>query len=594
MTASLHLLVCKHYVREARAILRDEGITDVTVAGYPDICAQPRADRLAALERLFQESGGNGRTVILVGACYLISRGVGALMEDAFHRIHRESLCFHMLLNKTTVESYLRAGAHLVTAGWLEDWRQHIEDWQFDRDTARAFFAEGARRMVLLETGVAPEAETQLRECAAFLGLPAETVPVGLDHFRLVLTRLIQAWRTEEAQRQSKAATDQANRKLADYVMAMDLLVNLTRIMTEDDAIQAILELFTMLFGADRVAYVSAGEDALGAIRASRTAPDDAVWTRDWIGRLGAGDPHASTGVGFCVRIKHQNETLGFVIADGIAEPAREREYVNLALNIVSLCGLAMMNARSISQRQRAEQELLQKSEELARSNADLDQFAHVASHDLQAPLRHIMSFGDLLREECASALNDTGRDYLDRMQAQTRRMRRLIEGLLAFARVKTRGHPFAAVALSDPVRLALDDLAPRLEETGATVEVGELPTVSGDELQLYELCQNLIGNALKYVAKGTVPQVRLSARPANDGMAEIVIQDNGIGFEAKDRERIFQPFQRLHTEKEYPGSGIGLAVCQKIVERHGGRIWAESVPGEGTAFHFTVKTTGE
>jgi light-regulated signal transduction histidine kinase (bacteriophytochrome) len=176
-------------------------------------------------------------------------------------------------------------------------------------------------------------------------------------------------------------------------------------------------------------------------------------------------------------------------------------------------------------------------------------------------------------------------------MQAQAQRMRRLIEGLLAYACVKTRGQPFAAVDLSCPVRQALDDLALRLQEAGATAEVDKLPTVLGDELQLYQLCQNLIGNALKYVAKGTIPRVRISARPMNAGMVEILIQDNGIGFEEKDRERIFQPFQRLHTEKEYPGSGIGLAVCQKIVERHGGRIWAESVPGEGTTFHFTLTT---
>jgi two-component system, LuxR family, sensor kinase FixL len=243
-----------------------------------------------------------------------------------------------------------------------------------------------------------------------------------------------------------------------------------------------------------------------------------------------------------------------------------------------------------ITQRKRAEQALQEQAEKLGRSNAELEQFAYVASHDLQEPLRKIQAFGDRLKTKYEQALGPEGIDYLARMQNAAARMQILIQDLLSLSRVASQAKPFAAVDLGDVVRTVVSDLEVRIDRVGGRVEVAALPVVWGDRGQLAQLLQNLIGNALKFQKPGEPPVVRVYSEflrlPQSDAEAwQIVVQDNGIGFDEKYSERIFQIFQRLHGRSEYEGTGIGLAICRKIVDRHNGSIIANSTPGEGAKF---------
>jgi light-regulated signal transduction histidine kinase (bacteriophytochrome) len=232
---------------------------------------------------------------------------------------------------------------------------------------------------------------------------------------------------------------------------------------------------------------------------------------------------------------------------------------------------------------------------ELERSNRELQDFAFVASHDLQEPLRKIQAFGDRLKTKHAASFNDEGRDYLERMQGAARRMHVLINDLLTFSRITSKAQPFVPVDLGQVAREVLSDLEARIEQSGARVEAGELPTVVADPLQMRQLLQNLIGNALKFYPQGSPPVVRISGEVVQDTLdggppqARFAVEDEGIGFDVKYLDRIFTPFQRLHGRTEYEGTGMGLAVCRKIVERHGGTITAESAPGEGTRFLVTL-----
>ena len=200
-----------------------------------------------------------------------------------------------------------------------------------------------------------------------------------------------------------------------------------------------------------------------------------------------------------------------------------------------------------------------------------------------------MLAFGDRLKTHAGAALDETGRDYLTRMQKATARMQHLIDGLLQYSRVGTKGHPFEPVPLDEVVADVVSDLETRIEQSGGRVEVGPLPVIEADKLQMRQLFQNLIGNALKFRKPDQPPVVRVVCRPGTNGCAEITVADNGIGFEEQYRERIFQLFQRLHGRDEYEGTGIGLSVCQKIAERHGGQLTAQSVPGEGSAFIVTL-----
>jgi PAS domain S-box-containing protein len=253
-------------------------------------------------------------------------------------------------------------------------------------------------------------------------------------------------------------------------------------------------------------------------------------------------------------------------------------------------------------ERKRAEDKLRASAAKLEQSNRELQDFASVASHDLQEPLRKIQTFGDRLQAKCGPQLGDEGRDYLGRMQNAAGRMRALINDLLTFSRVTTKAQPFAPVDLQEIVRDVVSDLEVRVEQSGGRVEVGELLTIDADSLQMRQLMQNLIGNALKFHRADEAPVVKIHSRVViperqpgggsqGNGACQIFVTDNGIGFDEKYLDRIFTVFQRLHGRSEYEGTGVGLAVCRRIAERHGGAVTAESTPGQGATFIVTLPT---
>lgn len=234
------------------------------------------------------------------------------------------------------------------------------------------------------------------------------------------------------------------------------------------------------------------------------------------------------------------------------------------------------------------EQEVARRTRELARKNQELDEFTYVASHDLQEPVRKLISFSKLLEQDLGQQLPPQAAQDLHFIVDAAQRMRDLIQALLALSRTGRSAMQLAPVDLNACVDRALEALELKVRESGATIRRDALPTVVGDATLLTQLYQNLIGNALKFVPPGRTPHVHLTAQQRGDGWV-LGVQDNGIGIPPEYAERIFRPFQRLHSRREYEGTGIGLAICKKAVERHGGQLWLTSQPGEGTHFQFTL-----
>jgi PAS domain S-box-containing protein len=264
---------------------------------------------------------------------------------------------------------------------------------------------------------------------------------------------------------------------------------------------------------------------------------------------------------------------------------------------------LAFLTITDITKRKRIEEKLKLYSDKLERSNRELQDFAQVASHDLQEPLRKILAFGDRLKAKAGESLDQECRDYLQRMFNAAARMQILITDLMTFSRVETKSKTFVPTDLGVIAREVSADLETLIEQTGGRVDIEELPTMDADPVQMRQLLQNLIGNSLKYYRPGVPPVVRIysqklderrresiSKNGARTGqLTQILVKDNGIGFDEKYLDRIFTMFQRLHKKGEYEGTGVGLAICRKIVDRHGGTITARSSPGQGTTFVVTM-----
>lgn len=251
------------------------------------------------------------------------------------------------------------------------------------------------------------------------------------------------------------------------------------------------------------------------------------------------------------------------------------------------------IDARALAEEQlkvlneQLEQRVADRTEELQRSNQELEQFAYVASHDLQEPLRMVSSYMQLIERRYKGKLDADADQFIDFAVDGAKRMQLLIQALLAYSRVGSRGKPLEPTSCSAVLAEVLSNLQIAIEESGATVTHDRMPTVMADSTQLSQLLQNLTSNALKF--RGTeAPRIHIGVEKEDDHW-KFSVSDNGIGIEKQFFDRIFVIFQRLHTRSEYPGTGIGLAVCRKIVERHGGRIWLESKQGKGTTFYFTI-----
>ena len=243
--------------------------------------------------------------------------------------------------------------------------------------------------------------------------------------------------------------------------------------------------------------------------------------------------------------------------------------------------------ATEITEIRRREEELRQAAEELARSNRDLEQFAYIASHDLQEPLRMVTGFVQLLQQRYHDKLDATGIEFIEFAVDGAQRMQMLIQDLLAYSRVGTRGEPRSATDSGEALQRAMANLGVRIRETAAEISYGPLPTVRADGRQLTQLFQNLLSNAMKFRGMEP-PRIHVEACRSDNGW-EFTVHDNGIGIDPEFHERVFEIFQRLHTRRQYPGTGIGLAICRRIADRHGGSIWVDSRLGDGTTFHFTI-----
>ena len=397
-------------------------------------------------------------------------------------------------------------------------------------------------------------------------------------------------------------ATPDLNRRLADYAMVLDLMGTLPGEMDELKVIDSIRTLFTLLCAPAQTLYVPYVNNMPDIEHCYPEGRSLGPVLRAFLADASCVNGGNDSGSGFLLRFVQGGETLGVLEIDGVAFPQYKAHYLNLGLTIVRVCGLAIHNARiygrlrdTIGERERAEQRIRQLNGELERrilqveaTNRELESFSYSVSHDLRAPLRGIEGLSAMLQEEYGGTLDATARGYLKMIREGTHRMDDLIKALLELARVSRSELHSGPVGLSELYREVEHELRLTEPERRVDIEVEPNMTVQGDRALLRSMVHNLLENAWKFTRHRTLARIACG-RQDRSGVIQYFVRDNGAGFDMTHASKLFTPFQRLHAGKEFSGTGIGLSTVQRIIHRHGGRVWAEGVVGQGATFYFTL-----
>lgn len=589
---SIALLVCENFVEEARAALADDPEGDVTLVPFAARCGRPPLDR-EELVRLTRARAVEALRLEVLGA-----RPCTYRLADEGVAVHCSDQCFHSVADAAKVDALVSEGAHLVTPGWLRRWRLELRRLGLDQATARELFGESVRRVVLLDTGVDPAAAAALSEFAEFVGLPAETLPVGVDFHRSYLARIVSDARLAAARAEMTERLAHANRQSAEYAMAFELIGGLAAVRSEREVIARTIAVVEQLFAPSAVVYHRLDAERY-APRAELDGRDDGresvAAAEELLDRVGVEEAvWSEPDSGFVLRVAHEGRTLGVLGAARIAFPEHRERYVGLARVVARVCGLAVSNARAyervkqteawLSRLAAANERLYREAQEAIRVRDQV--FAGVA-HDIGNPLSVIMLGAEHLQRQAAR----TGGPQwlpptLDRISAQSARLAALAADLVDLASASA-GRPLDLhTAPTDLVALTRE-VAGSLAMTTRSHDIrvhAAVPELRGswDERRLERVVTNLIGNAIKYSPQGGPIEVTIDTT-SGGSRARLAVRDFGIGVPAEDLPTLFEPFFRARNVGRVSGTGIGLANARSIVEAHGGEIAVESEVGRGT-----------
>jgi len=322
----------------------ESDFADIQLSTYPSFCERPKKD--VNWKQLITKEVEQELDVVLVGACFLSTPPPA--VEHL--KIFKTDQCFHFIAGQSFTDHYMQQGAYLLTPGWLENWPRRIAQWGFNQVSARQFFSECTTKLVLLDTGVIGDSAQSMQNLANYLNLPAEIVPIGLDHLRLFMQTRVQDWKQTQVVDDAREATTLANQKTADYSMAFELLANLTRMRTEAEVVQGILGTFTMLFAAKKLVYIPVNDNQFGEPHTEQVSDTDIAAMQAWLEKNTDEYTWLSDEKGFRLRLTFQDATIGLLDVSEIAFPEYKHQYLNLALVMARLSSMAIVNARMFQQ----------------------------------------------------------------------------------------------------------------------------------------------------------------------------------------------------------------------------------------------------
>lgn len=581
MNSALCLLCCRNFHAEVAAGVAAEGWSDVHAVAFPARCGRPPV----SWDELRPLLPAACTQVVLLGRACL--SGLGDAPADwPATRVVPVTQCFHLVAGETLVNDAIAGGGYLITPAWLADWRGQVQGMGFDPAHADEFFHDFAKELVLLDSGLDPAAQTRLGELQAAVKLPARRIGVGLDYVRSRLARLVLEWRLEEVQRAAKAQAVHHAGELADYVAAMDMLLQLAKTQDEDAAIDAIENLFRMLFAPAALHYLRV-ENGVAIPRQPMPA-----LAQDALRSLSGDRAMTEDGQGFRLRIGHGVETLGLIGVEQLTFPAYRQRYLNLALAVTGVCGLAIENARN-------RKRLLE-----AQKMASLSILVAGVAHEINTPLGVGLAAASTLQDKARrlaerfAARSMTQSEltmYLDSAATGTSLIRQNLEriGHLvdSFRQVAVEGNSpeVQPVRLRDCLLEVIRSLGDRLpaDRIALNIDCAADLTIDSVASDWASIFVNLISNSLTHGFKGR-ESGRIDIHIVREAMRlRLEYVDNGVGLTTDAQTRIFDPF---YTTDLQHGMGLGMHLVYNLVtHRMGGHIQCQSTPQQGVHFHIEI-----
>ncbi|UCH96395.1 MAG: DUF1638 domain-containing protein [Candidatus Aminicenantes bacterium] len=514
----LCILVCEFFEKEAAVVTRAEGFDDVMVATFPSRCGRPQVT-WGQLDRVVPTSADCNQIHLLGGCCTAELSKESNKKQKIF--VKNLEQCFYMFAGREIIDGCLKEGAYLVTPGWVSCWRDRVKEWGFEGDSKKGqeFFSESSTRLVLLDTGIDPKSSEYLREFAGFVDRPFQVLPVGLDFFRLFLTKIVLQWRL--GKNEPVKTPDDGRRRTADYAMSLELLSKLTRVMTGKEVAANILDLFTMLFAPGKLHYLPYEDGKPGEILPVSRADVENTPIKQRLVNFRGDYTWTGSGKGFLLRIAYGNETLGILEVDEIAFPEYKEHYLNLALSIAPVCGLAIKNASTYQRIKHAE-------EQIRKSLAEKEMLLKEIHHRVKNNLQVISSLLDLQSRyiEDKQAL-----EVLKNSQKRVQAMALIHEKLYKskdLSKINFRKY------LSSLILSLFNSYHLQAGQVRLEIQVKSVFLDINTSIPLGLVINELVSNSLKHAfPDGRKGELRVNLEESKDKEYDLIltVEDNGIGF---------------------------------------------------------------
>lgn len=581
MNDQLHIFICEHFKKETHEVLSSGEFKDVITSFFPSRCSRPVLvhNQLYSLPEL-NSASKNDKT--FCGCSCLTAMDKEFLTHQNIRYISLVN-CFQMLAAKELINSLISEGSYLVTPGWLSEWKEWLIQWG-GQVQARQIFSESVTKIVLLDTGINPKSITNLNDLSEALDCPVETINVGLDFYRLFLENEILKWRVGKTAKKINEPADKEEKSKSDYAMALDLLSELPRAEKEEVVANLIMEVFVMLFAPGKVHYLSI-IDSKPVNFWSLPPTSDPEPIKKRLSEFNKPISLAKSGKGFCLKIGKGNETLAIIEVDDLLISEHLPRYQNLSLSMAGVFALCIINSRYY-------QKILEINKQLQESNNTKDKFFNIIAHDLKSPFASILGFSEMLSQNYKTLQNDKIELFAKAIYDSSAQAYDLLGNLLMWAQSQKGSLSFSPeifnfnIILRENINL-LEQMAFKKNIILSSTINAEIQ-VFADINMMNTIMRNLLSNAIKFTPIGG--KIIIGAISSPD-FIELTITDTGIGIPGKILNELFSINSNITTEgtEHEKGTGLGLTLCREFIEKHGGKIWADSKINVGSTFHFTI-----